>query len=115
MAAPAGAGGVRNLGLAEGFHPHVEAFGAQVESRNGGHRAAQAVPGDPRAVRRRAAPTAAEAYGKDPDFFAFYRSMQAYETGIKADTRMLLAPDSDFFKYFNSPNGGNPPAGQTKR
>ena len=35
----------------------------------------------------------AEAFTRDPDFFAFYRSMQAYETGIKSsDTRMLLAP-----------------------
>jgi membrane protease subunit HflC len=34
--------------------------------------------------------------------------MQAYEAGIKpGDTRMLLAPDSEFFKYFNSP-GANP-------
>ena len=48
----------------------------------------------------------AEAYGQDPDFFAFYRSMQAYETGLKAnDTRMVLAPDSDFFRYFNDPRG----------
>ena len=36
--------------------------------------------------------------------------MQAYEKGIKAgDTRMLLAPDSEFFKYFNDPTGGTPP------
>ena len=48
----------------------------------------------------------AEAYGKDPDFFAFYRSMTAYENGLKSnDTRFLLRPDSDFFKYFNSPSG----------
>src|ERR1700749_1792445 len=48
----------------------------------------------------------AEAYGKDPDFFAFYRSMTAYENGLKgSDTRFLLQPDSDFFKYFNSPSG----------
>src|ERR1700743_2051980 len=48
----------------------------------------------------------AEAYGKDPDFFAFYRSMNAYESGLKsADTRFLLRPDSDFFKYFGSPSG----------
>lgn len=41
----------------------------------------------------------ADAFGKDPDFFAFYRSMQAYETGIKAgDTRMLLSPDSEFIE-----------------
>jgi modulator of FtsH protease HflC len=48
----------------------------------------------------------AEAYGKDPDFFAFYRSMQAYETGLRAnDTRLVLRPDSDFFKYFGDPDG----------
>jgi membrane protease subunit HflC len=48
----------------------------------------------------------AEAYGKDPDFFAFYRSMTAYEHGLKSnDTRFLLRPDSNFFKYFNSPSG----------
>jgi membrane protease subunit HflC len=48
----------------------------------------------------------ADAYNKDPDFFAFYRSMQAYETGLKSnDTRLLLRPDSDFFRYFAAPSG----------
>jgi modulator of FtsH protease HflC len=48
----------------------------------------------------------AEAYSKDPDFFAFYRSMNAYENGLKsADTRFLLRPDSDFFRYFSNPSG----------
>jgi membrane protease subunit HflC len=48
----------------------------------------------------------AEAFGKDPDFFAFYRSMQAYEAGLRHnDTRMVLRPDSDFFKYFADPAG----------
>jgi len=48
----------------------------------------------------------ADAYTKDPDFFAFYRSMQAYEAGLKpGDTRMVLRPDSDFFRYFANPNG----------
>lgn len=48
----------------------------------------------------------AEAFGKDPDFFAFYRSMQAYEAGLKQnDTRLLLAPDSEFFRYFGDPAG----------
>src|SRR5947207_7228912 len=52
----------------------------------------------------------AEAYGKDPDFFAFYRSMTAYETGLKSnDTRFLLRPDSDFLKFFANP-AGHPPA-----
>ena len=52
----------------------------------------------------------AEAYNKDPNFFAFYRSMTAYENGLKGnDTRFLLKPDSDFFRYFGSPAGNTAP------
>jgi membrane protease subunit HflC len=49
----------------------------------------------------------AEAYGKDAaEFFTFYRAMQAYEQGLqKGDTRMLLRPDTDFFRFFSDPNG----------
>ena len=48
----------------------------------------------------------AEAFGQDPDFFAFYRSMQAYEGALKAgDTRLLLSPNSQFFQYFNNAFG----------
>jgi modulator of FtsH protease HflC len=56
----------------------------------------------------------AEAFGKDQDFFAFYRSMQAYEHGLKSgDTRMVIKPDSEFFRFFVDPsgkgrNGGSP-------
>jgi len=47
----------------------------------------------------------AESFGKDPDFFAFYRSMQAYEAAFKGgETRFLISPRSDFFRYFSSPN-----------
>jgi membrane protease subunit HflC len=53
----------------------------------------------------------ADAFGRDPDFFAFYRSMQAYEAGFKqTDTRMLLSPDTDFFRYFSDPAGRLPAA-----
>ncbi len=45
----------------------------------------------------------AEAYGADPEFFAFYRSMQAYENAFKGDTRALVSPKSDFFRYFSTP------------
>lgn len=48
----------------------------------------------------------AEAYGKDADFFAFYRSMSAYENSLKHnDTRYLLRPGSEFFRFFDNPNG----------
>jgi membrane protease subunit HflC len=47
----------------------------------------------------------ADAFGKDPDFFAFYRSMQAYSSGLKGPgTRLVISPDSEFFRYFNSPD-----------
>jgi len=48
----------------------------------------------------------ADAFGRDPDFFRFYRSMQAYTQAIKPeDTRMILSPDSEFLRYFQDPNG----------
>lgn len=51
----------------------------------------------------------ADAFNRDPDFFGFYRSMQAYEQGIKpGDTRMLLSPESEFFRYFQNPSGIRP-------
>jgi len=58
----------------------------------------------------------AEAYGGDhADFFAFYRTMQAYEQGLRAnDTRLLLKPDSDFFRFFGDPAGKNR-SGQPKQ
>ena len=45
----------------------------------------------------------ANAFGKDPEFFAFYRAMQAYEKAlIGGDTSLILSPDSDFFKFFGN-------------
>jgi len=61
----------------------------------------------------------AESYGKDPEFFAFYRSMQAYDAGLKAaDSRIVLSPKSDFFRYFVTPTPApettTPPASATR-
>ena len=47
----------------------------------------------------------ADAFGQDPDFFAFYRAMQAYETAlIGGETSLILSPDSEFFKFFGNIN-----------
>ncbi len=54
----------------------------------------------------------ASAFGQDPEFFEFYRSMQAYRTSLSGEgTTMLLTPESEFFSYFNAdaPAGGAPP------
>ena len=43
----------------------------------------------------------ADAFGRDPEFFGFYRAMQSYEKAlIGGDTSLILSPDSDFFKFF---------------
>ncbi len=53
-----------------------------------------------------------DAYGQDPDFFNFYRSMQAYSESLDSQsTYMVLSPDSDFFSFFGEvePSGRRPP------
>jgi membrane protease subunit HflC len=48
----------------------------------------------------------ADAYGKDPAFFEFYRSMNAYKTSLATpDTSLVLSPNSDFFRFFNDAGG----------
>jgi len=47
-----------------------------------------------------------EAYGRDPEFFAFYRSMTAYREALgQGDTNLVLSPDSDFFRFFGDQTG----------
>jgi len=51
----------------------------------------------------------ADAYGANPEFFDFFRSMVAYQNGLKPETtRMLISPDSEFFRYFNDATGAAP-------
>jgi membrane protease subunit HflC len=59
----------------------------------------------------------ADAFGRDPEFFDFYRTMQAYRTVMgdqnsNGDTTIVLSPNGDFFKYFNSMSGGISAPGQ---
>jgi modulator of FtsH protease HflC len=52
----------------------------------------------------------ADAYGADPEFFAFYRSMQAYEKSFaNGQTRALISPKSEFFRYFSTPTPASEP------
>ena len=60
----------------------------------------------------------ATVFGQDPDFFAFYRSMQAYEKALEEDgTTMVLSPDSAFFQFLKNPNSTLKPSqnGAVKR
>jgi modulator of FtsH protease HflC len=54
----------------------------------------------------------ADAYGKDPNFFAFYRSLQAYRDSLSGPrTTLVLSPEDEFFKYLRSGPGGMPGLG----
>lgn len=67
------------------------------------NRDAEILRGDGDAERNR---IFAEAFGKDAEFFDFYRSMQAYSSALnQGDTSMVLSPNSDFFRYFRDPLG----------
>ncbi len=58
----------------------------------------------------------ANAFGKDPSFFSFYRSMQSYEKSLVGkDTSLILSPDSDFFKYFGKSGARNAPRPATPK
>ncbi|WP_020178021.1 protease modulator HflC [Methylopila sp. M107] len=52
----------------------------------------------------------AEAYQNDAEFFGFIRRMQAYEASMKPGTRLVLSPDSQFFRYFEQSTGAQPAA-----
>lgn len=48
----------------------------------------------------------AEAFGQNPEFASFYRSLEAYRTTFRRNDVMVLDPSSDFFKYLRNPNVG---------
>jgi membrane protease subunit HflC len=73
------------------------------------YRDAQRVKGEGDA---KAAATYAKAFGESPEFYSFYRSLEAYRASFRNRSDLLvLDPNSDFFKYFRSP-GGSRPAGK---
>ncbi|HYD96912.1 MAG TPA: protease modulator HflC [Noviherbaspirillum sp.] len=55
----------------------------------------------------------AQAFGQNPEFFKFYRSLEAYRASFKnRNDMMVIDPNSEFFKYFKSTGAGTAPAGQ---
>lgn len=83
-----------------------------VELVSDARRQSEVIRGEADAERNR---IYAEAFGQDADFFAFTRSLQAYDTAMgSANTRMVMSPDSEFFNFFHSDGGATAPviAGQ---
>ncbi|TAL95595.1 MAG: protease modulator HflC [Paraburkholderia sp.] len=56
-----------------------------------------------------AASIAAEAFGRDPQFYEFYQSMQAYRNSFKPNDVIVVDSGSDFFRFMRSPTGGTSP------
>ena len=95
---------LRATGQAEGEKIKAEADRSRQITVAEAYRDAQRVKGEGDA---QAARIYAEAFGRNPEFYSFYRSMEAYRQGMrtKGDV-MVLDPSSDFFKYFKSPGRG---------
>lgn len=91
---------LRAVGQAEAARIRAEADRQAVELVAKARRESEIIRGEGDAERNK---VFAEAFQKDPDFFAFYRSMQAYSHSLTdSGTTLVLSPDSDFFRYFGS-------------
>ena len=78
-----------------------------VELTSDARRQAEVIRGEADAERNR---ILAEAYGQDPEFFAFIRSLSAYETSLKGgNSSIVMQPDSEFFDYLRSDRGPGTP------
>lgn len=94
---------IRARGNEEGQRRRAIADRQVVEFVSEAQRDSEVLRGEGDAERNR---IFAEAFQRDPSFFEFYRSMRAYVSALgESNTTMVLSPDSDFFKYFESPIG----------
>lgn len=91
---------LRAVGEAQATRIRAEADRQSVELMSKAQRESEILRGEGDANRNR---VFAEAFQQDPEFFAFYRSMQAYTKSLSnSDTTLVLKPDSEFFKYFGT-------------
>lgn len=98
---------LRAIGDAERRRIRAEAEREAVEMVSKAKRESEIVRGEGDGERNR---IFAEAFSRDPEFFAFYRSMQAYPRSLEGnDTTLVLTPDSDFFRYLKDPGGSDRP------
>lgn len=91
---------LRAIGEAQATRIKAEADRQSVELMSKAQRESEILRGEGDANRNR---VFAEAFQQDPEFFAFYRSMQAYSKSLaNSDTTLVLTPDSEFFRYFGT-------------
>jgi membrane protease subunit HflC len=90
---------LRARGRAQAARITAEADRQKVETIANAQKQAEIIRGEGDAERNR---IFAEVFTKDEDFFAFYRSMKAYEKSLSAGARMVVEPKSEFFRYFRN-------------
>jgi membrane protease subunit HflC len=101
---------LRSTGSAEAEKIRADADRQREVIIAGAYRDAQRVKGEGDA---RASEIYGEAYGKNAEFYAFYRSMDSYKQSFSGKNDvMVLQPNSEFFRYMKSPGGGNPRSGK---
>jgi membrane protease subunit HflC len=99
---------LRATGQAEGEKIKADADRQRQVIVANAYRDAQRVKGEGDAQASR---IYAEAYGRNPEFYSFYKSLEAYQQSLRNKSDVLvLDPSSDFFKYFRSPGRGKAPA-----
>ncbi len=93
----------RGRELAEGIEADADRQKTVIEAN--AYREAQQVRGEGDAI---AAEIYANAFNQNPEFYAFYRSIQAYRSSFSGkDDLLVIDPQSNFFRYLNDPMGGN--------
>jgi len=98
---------LRAVGDAERRRIRAQAEREQVEMVSKAKRESEIVRGQGDATRNK---VFADAFQRDPEFFAFYRSMQAYPKSLEGnDTTLVLSPDSEFFRYLKDSEGRKQP------
>jgi membrane protease subunit HflC len=97
---------LRSLGSAESERIRADADRQREVLLADAYRQAQRVKGEGDA---KAAAIYAAAYGQNPEFYAFYRSLEAYRGSFRSKNDVLvLEPNAEFFRYLKSPGGGKP-------
>ncbi|SIT37786.1 Protein HflC [Paraburkholderia ribeironis] len=96
----------RAKGAAEANQIKADAIAKQQAVLADGNSQAQTIRGEGEA---KAAEIAAEAFGKDPQFYQFYQSMQAYRKTFKPGDVVVVDSNNEFFRFMRSPTGGAAP------
>ncbi|WP_250472434.1 protease modulator HflC [Caballeronia sp. GAFFF1] len=97
------AGNERAKGTADADKIKADAEREQQQILADAYSQAQSIKGE---GDSKAAAIAADAYGRDPQFYQFYQSLEAYKKTFKPGDVIVVDPSSDFFRFMKSPNGG---------